>query len=149
MSHQTVPNFWFHFLLPVLPWSSPECLQDEVYRNKVKQSNERLLALVKASMDLVVAIGLLQLAPKKITPRVTGGFGFLSSLISCYQVCFSFKVEDKSIFFFQIWMDFFFYLTVQLLPSSAKSKTTWNVCPLFIGTPEWSIIIADSYGCIL
>lgn len=59
---------------------------DEVYKDKLKKSNERLLALVKASMDLVVAVGLLQLAPKKVTPRVTGGFGFISSLISCYQL---------------------------------------------------------------
>lgn len=56
------------------------------YLVKVKQSNERLLALVKASMDIVVAAGLLQLAPKRVTPRVTGGFGFISSLISCYQL---------------------------------------------------------------
>ncbi|KAL6322158.1 hypothetical protein AAG906_005099 [Vitis piasezkii] len=40
----------------------------------------------KAVMDTVVAVGLLQLAPKKVTPRVTGGFGFVSSLISCYQL---------------------------------------------------------------
>lgn len=37
-------------------------------------------------MDTVVAAGLLQLAPKKITPRVTGALGFTTSLISCYQV---------------------------------------------------------------
>lgn len=37
-------------------------------------------------MDIVVAVGLLQLAPKKVTPRVTGAFGFITSLISCYQV---------------------------------------------------------------
>jgi hypothetical protein len=52
----------------------------------MKQSDERLLALVKAAMDVVVAIGLLQLAPKKVTPRVTGALGFVTSLISCYQV---------------------------------------------------------------
>lgn len=51
---------------------------------KVKESNERLISLMKASMDIVVAAGLLQLAPKKVTPCVTGGFGFVSSLISCY-----------------------------------------------------------------
>ncbi|KAI6707581.1 hypothetical protein NL676_010543 [Syzygium grande] len=50
------------------------------------KSNERTLALIKASMDIVVAVGLLQLAPKKVTPRVTGAFGFVSSLISCYQL---------------------------------------------------------------
>jgi hypothetical protein len=61
-------------------------LQNEQYRSKMKQSDERLLALVKAAMDVVVAIGLLQLAPKKVTLRVTGAFGLITSLISCYQV---------------------------------------------------------------
>ncbi|KAF8413099.1 hypothetical protein HHK36_001075 [Tetracentron sinense] len=60
--------------------------QNDQYLSKLKKSNERSLALVKAVMDLVVAVGLLQLAPKKVTPRVTGGFGFASSLISCYQL---------------------------------------------------------------
>ncbi|CAL9154675.1 unnamed protein product [Musa hybrid cultivar] len=60
--------------------------KDEQYRNKIKQLNQRQLALIKASMDFVVAIGLLQLAPKKITPRVTGALGFVTSLISCYQL---------------------------------------------------------------
>ncbi|KAJ7962309.1 Peroxisomal membrane protein like [Quillaja saponaria] len=60
--------------------------ENEQYRAKLKQSNERTLALIKSGMDIVVAVGLLQLAPKKVTPRVTGAFGFVSSLISCYQV---------------------------------------------------------------
>ncbi|XP_010255528.1 PREDICTED: peroxisomal membrane protein 11C-like [Nelumbo nucifera] len=60
--------------------------ENEQYRTKLKQSNDRSLALVKAIMDAVVAVGLLQLAPKKVTPRVTGSFGFVSSLISCYQL---------------------------------------------------------------
>ncbi|EYU32055.1 hypothetical protein ABFS82_02G157200 [Erythranthe guttata] len=60
--------------------------KNEEYQSKVKKSNERTIALVKAGLDLVVAVGLLQLAPKKITPRVTGAFGFTSSLISCYQL---------------------------------------------------------------
>ncbi|XP_068650506.1 peroxisomal membrane protein 11C-like [Aristolochia californica] len=60
--------------------------QNELYLKKIKQSNDRSLALVKASMDIVVAVGLLQLAPKKVTPRVTGALGFVSSLISCYQL---------------------------------------------------------------
>ncbi len=60
--------------------------KDEQYSSKLKKSNERTLALVKAGMDIVVAVGLLQLAPKKVTPRVTGAFGFVSSLISCYQL---------------------------------------------------------------
>ncbi|XAR54092.1 hypothetical protein NMG60_11029097 [Bertholletia excelsa] len=60
--------------------------KNEQYRSKLQKSNERSLALVKAAMDIVVAVGLLQLAPKKVTPRVTGAFGFVSSLISCYQL---------------------------------------------------------------
>ncbi|XP_052171486.1 peroxisomal membrane protein 11D-like isoform X1 [Diospyros lotus] len=60
--------------------------QNELYCSKVQKSNERSLALVKAGLDIVVAVGLLQLAPKKVTPRVTGAFGFVSSLISCYQL---------------------------------------------------------------
>lgn len=60
--------------------------QNEQYQVKLKKSNDRSLALIKAGMDIVVAVGLLQLAPKKVTPRVTGGFGFVSSLISCYQL---------------------------------------------------------------
>lgn len=62
------------------------CLQDEQYRGKLNQSNERTLSLIKAGIDIVVAVGLLQLAPKTVNPRVTGAFGFVSSLISCYQV---------------------------------------------------------------
>ncbi|GFP93050.1 peroxisomal membrane protein 11d [Phtheirospermum japonicum] len=60
--------------------------KNEQYRSKLQKSNERSLALVKSALDLVVAVGLLQLAPKKVTPRVTGAFGFTSSLISCYQL---------------------------------------------------------------
>jgi len=60
--------------------------KNEQYRSKLKKSNERSLALVKAAMDIVVAVGLLQLAPKKVNARVTGAFGFVSSLISCYQL---------------------------------------------------------------
>jgi hypothetical protein len=70
--------------------------KNEDYHAKLKKQNERTLALIKSSMDIVVAVGLLQLAPKKINPRLTGAFGFATSLISCYQ----------------------------LLPSPPKSKTT-------------------------
>ncbi|KAM0879491.1 hypothetical protein ACQ4PT_034201 [Festuca glaucescens] len=63
-----------------------ELYKNEQYQMKLKKSNERLLALIKSSLDIVVAVGLLQLAPKKVTPRVTGAFGFASSLIACYQV---------------------------------------------------------------
>ncbi|RZC59004.1 hypothetical protein C5167_006291 [Papaver somniferum] len=73
-----------------------EKYQNEEYKAKLKQSNARTLALVKSAIDVFVAIGLLQLAPKKVTPRVTGALGFTTSLISCYQ----------------------------LLPSPVKSKTT-------------------------
>lgn len=71
--------------------------KDEQYRTKLQKSNERKLALVKAGIDIAVAVGLLQLAPKKVTHRVTGAFGFVTSLISCYQ---------------------------QLLPSPQKAKKT-------------------------
>ncbi|XP_010540271.1 PREDICTED: peroxisomal membrane protein 11C [Tarenaya hassleriana] len=60
--------------------------QKEEYRAKLQKSNERTLALIKAGIDVVVAVGLLQLAPKKVNARVTGAFGFTSSLISCYQL---------------------------------------------------------------
>jgi hypothetical protein len=60
--------------------------EDEQYLGKMKQSDDRLLALAKAAVDVVVAVGLLQLAPNKVTPRVTGALGFITSLISCYQV---------------------------------------------------------------
>ncbi|CAH9069745.1 unnamed protein product [Cuscuta europaea] len=60
--------------------------QNEQYHSKLKKSNDRSVALVKAGLDIVVAVGLLQLAPQKVTPRVTGAFGFVSSLISCYQL---------------------------------------------------------------
>ncbi|KMZ72063.1 Peroxisomal membrane protein 11-5 [Zostera marina] len=63
-----------------------EKYEDEQYLDKLKKSNARSLSLVKTSLDLVVAVGLLQLSPKKVTPRVTGGFGVISSLISCYQL---------------------------------------------------------------
>jgi len=67
-------------------------MQDEQYRGKLNNSNERTLSLIKAGIDIVVAVGLLQLAPKTVTPRVTGAFGFVSSLISCYQVLASIVV---------------------------------------------------------
>ncbi|TVU12922.1 hypothetical protein EJB05_46589, partial [Eragrostis curvula] len=63
-----------------------ELHKNEQYRMKLQKSNERLLAVIKSSLDIVVAVGLLQLAPKKVTPRVTGAFGFASSLIACYQL---------------------------------------------------------------
>lgn len=61
-------------------------MQNEEYRAKLQKSNQRSLALVKAAIDIGVAAGILQLAPKKITPRVLGALGFTSALISCYQV---------------------------------------------------------------
>ncbi|KAH9610946.1 hypothetical protein KSS87_019497 [Heliosperma pusillum] len=61
-------------------------VEDEQYQGKVQKYNDRSLALVKVTMDFVVAAGLLQLAPKTINARVTGAFGFASSLISCYQL---------------------------------------------------------------
>ncbi|KAG6430129.1 hypothetical protein SASPL_108191 [Salvia splendens] len=60
--------------------------KNEQYQSKVQKSNQRSLAIVKTILDIGVAVGLLQLAPKKITPRVTGAIGFVTSLISCYQL---------------------------------------------------------------
>ncbi|CAL5381743.1 unnamed protein product [Camellia sinensis] len=68
--------------------------KNDQYHSKLQKSNERSLALIKAAMDIVVAVGLLQLAPKKVTPRVTGAFGFVTSLISCYQFA-SITTEDQ------------------------------------------------------
>ncbi|KAL0668363.1 hypothetical protein Bca4012_031067 [Brassica carinata] len=58
----------------------------ETDRAKLQKTKDRILALIKSSMDTVVAIGLLHLAPFIVTPRVTGAFGFVTSLISCYQL---------------------------------------------------------------
>ncbi|KAJ3672473.1 hypothetical protein LUZ60_007194 [Juncus effusus] len=65
---------------------STDKYNDEQYKAKLKKQNERLLALVKSSLDMVVGVGLLQLSPNKVTPRVTGAFGLATSLISCYQL---------------------------------------------------------------
>ncbi|MCO5563144.1 hypothetical protein L7F22_016781 [Adiantum nelumboides] len=70
--------------------------EDELERQRLqKQLEQRLLGWVKSSLDIVVGIGLLQLAPKKVTPRVTGAFGFVTSLISCYQLLPSPKAKVK------------------------------------------------------
>jgi hypothetical protein len=45
-----------------------------------------VLNYAKNSLDVFVAIGLLQLAPKTVTPRVTGALGFVTSLIALYQL---------------------------------------------------------------
>ncbi|CAK9145765.1 unnamed protein product [Ilex paraguariensis] len=72
--------------------------KNELYCSKLQKSNDRSLALIKAAMDIVVAVGLLQLAPKKVNPRVTGAFGFVTSLISCYQVPTNSYCHDVFIF---------------------------------------------------
>eukprot|EP00245_Coleochaete_scutata_P015556 TRINITY_DN6989_c0_g1_i2.p1 TRINITY_DN6989_c0_g1~~TRINITY_DN6989_c0_g1_i2.p1 ORF type:complete len:260 (+),score=27.10 TRINITY_DN6989_c0_g1_i2:82-861(+) len=58
----------------------------DVYINTAMKSQERALGLIKSSLDIVVAIGLLQLAPKTVNPRLTGALGVITSLISCYQL---------------------------------------------------------------
>lgn len=55
-----------------------------------KKFGTHTLNYVKASVDVIVAIGLLQLAPKMVTPRVTGALGFATSLVALYQVRTSF-----------------------------------------------------------
>eukprot|EP00249_Psilotum_nudum_P030478 c43130_g1_i1 orf=141-872(+) len=63
---------------------------------KLQASHEKLLNFIKASLDIIVAVGLLQLAPGKVTSRATGGFGFITSLISCYQLLPSQPTKEKS-----------------------------------------------------
>jgi len=58
----------------------------EQRKENLKKSRARSLNLIKSGLDILVAAGLLQLAPKSITPRVTGGLGFITSVISCYQL---------------------------------------------------------------
>ncbi|KAH7294455.1 hypothetical protein KP509_27G001600 [Ceratopteris richardii] len=59
------------------------------------QLEQRRLGFIRSSLDIVVAIGLLQLAPKRVTPRVTGAFGFVTALISLYQLLPSNKTKLK------------------------------------------------------
>ncbi|KAJ4905358.1 Peroxisomal membrane protein 11E [Raphanus sativus] len=59
---------------------------DELHRAKLQKTKDRIVALIKSSMDIVVAIGLLRLAPWIIGHRVTGFLGLITSLISCYQL---------------------------------------------------------------
>ncbi|KAH7441710.1 hypothetical protein KP509_03G050300 [Ceratopteris richardii] len=47
---------------------------------------DRKLRLLMSSMDIVLGIGLLQLAPKRVTPRITGAVGTITSIISCYEL---------------------------------------------------------------
>lgn len=63
-------------------------LQREQRKANLKKSRERSLNLIKSALDIVVAVGLLQLAPRTVNARVTGGLGFITSAISCYQVLF-------------------------------------------------------------
>lgn len=66
--------------------SIEEAKLKEQRKEKLKESRARSLNLIKSLLDIVVATGLLQLAPGRITPRVTGGLGFITSVISCYQL---------------------------------------------------------------
>eukprot|EP00244_Chara_vulgaris_P003075 TRINITY_DN1550_c0_g1_i1.p1 TRINITY_DN1550_c0_g1~~TRINITY_DN1550_c0_g1_i1.p1 ORF type:complete len:251 (-),score=34.67 TRINITY_DN1550_c0_g1_i1:267-1019(-) len=59
--------------------------KEELVAN-AKKARERSLNLVKSGLDVFVAAGLLQLAPKSLDARVTGLLGFITSLISCYQL---------------------------------------------------------------
>jgi hypothetical protein len=60
-------------------------LRQQQKENLIK-SRERTLNLIKSSLDILVAAGLLKLAPRTITPRITGALGFITSAISCYQL---------------------------------------------------------------
>ncbi|CAK9209906.1 unnamed protein product [Sphagnum jensenii] len=57
-----------------------------IEEGKLIETRERTLNLIKSSLDILVAVGLLKLAPRNITPRVTGALGFVTSAISCYQL---------------------------------------------------------------
>jgi len=60
-------------------------LRQQQKENLIK-SRERTLNLIKSSLDILVAAGLLKLAPRTVTPRITGALGFITSAISCYQL---------------------------------------------------------------
>jgi hypothetical protein len=93
------------------------------------ETRERTLNFIKSSLDILVAVGLLKLAPRTITPRVTGALGFVTSAISCYQ----------------------------LLPTPQKAKSSWassvpsaGRCPCSICYPwfSWSVcVISLSFWC--
>ncbi|MBA0674937.1 hypothetical protein Goarm_018753 [Gossypium armourianum] len=91
--------------------------KNEEYCAKLQKSNERTLALVKAGLDIVVAVGLLQLAPKKVTPRVTGALGFATSFISCYQV-FDSMLADKVVL----------CVAVASITTQVQGKLKWEAC---------------------
>eukprot|EP00249_Psilotum_nudum_P013751 c24488_g1_i1 orf=335-1063(-) len=74
---------------------SPDAKLKEQQLLKLQQSHARWLNFLKASLDVIVGAGLLQLAPTKITPRMTGGLGFITSLISCYQLIPSQPAKGK------------------------------------------------------
>lgn len=61
-------------------------LQKQLREANSNKANERTLSLVKSSLDILVAAGLLQLAPRTLTPRRTGALGLITSLITLYQV---------------------------------------------------------------
>eukprot|EP00271_Cylindrocystis_brebissonii_P010498 TRINITY_DN26696_c0_g1_i1.p1 TRINITY_DN26696_c0_g1~~TRINITY_DN26696_c0_g1_i1.p1 ORF type:complete len:247 (+),score=54.26 TRINITY_DN26696_c0_g1_i1:139-879(+) len=66
--------------------SSDEGKLLEQRKAHTKKFSDRSLNYIKSSLDILVAIGLLQLAPKTVTPRVTGALGVITSVISCYQL---------------------------------------------------------------
>ncbi|MCO5554119.1 hypothetical protein L7F22_007645 [Adiantum nelumboides] len=51
-----------------------------------EQPYAHVLGFIKSSLDVVVAVGLLQIAPKHVTPRITGACGTVTSLITCYEL---------------------------------------------------------------
>eukprot|EP00250_Pteridium_aquilinum_P015868 c22810_g1_i3 orf=290-985(+) len=61
-----------------------------------RQWHPHALSFVKSSMDVVLAIGLLQLASKRVTPRVTGALGTVTSLITCYELFKAITLKVKT-----------------------------------------------------
>lgn len=58
----------------------------EAKSEQLSKLHSRSLNYVKNSLDILVGIGLLQLAPRHVNARVTGALGLITSLIACYQL---------------------------------------------------------------
>eukprot|EP00897_Mesotaenium_endlicherianum_P010639 jgi/Mesen1/9603/ME000659S08975 len=66
--------------------SGDEAKLREQQAAQLKRSRERTLNLIKVGLDVIVGVGLLQLAPKTVNSRVTGALGTVTALIACYQL---------------------------------------------------------------
>lgn len=70
-----------------LVWKSKEAKESTMSPEESQQQRyTHAVSFVKSSMDVIVAIGLLRLAPNRVTPRITGALGTITSLITCYEL---------------------------------------------------------------